>query len=157
MITGNWQLSGIVSYQTGFWFSAVSGVDNSLTGIKQDRANLVAGQSPSVGTCPDGSSAGSIGCWFNTTAFATNSPGTFGSVSRNTLVGPNFFNMDMGLGRTFQIREGQSLLLRGEAFNILNHPNFGLPNNNQSSGSFGQITSTVGNPRILQLAVKYIF
>jgi Carboxypeptidase regulatory-like domain/TonB dependent receptor len=157
MITGNWQLSGIVSYQTGFWFSALSGVDNSLTGIKQDRANLVAGQNPLSGTCPDGSSAGSIGCWFNTNAFVTNPLGTFGTVGRNTLTGPNFFNMDMGLGRTFKTREGQNLLLRLEAFNILNHPNFALPNNNQSSNTFGQITSTVGNPRILQLAVKYMF
>jgi hypothetical protein len=63
----------------------------------------------------------------------------------------------MGLGRTFKISERQTLLVRGEAFNILNHPNFALPNNNQSSGSFGQISSTVGTPRTLQLAVKYLF
>jgi hypothetical protein len=157
LIAGNWQFSGIVSYQTGFWFSAASGNDNSLTGIKQDRADLVPGQDPAVGTCADGSSAGSIGCWFNTAAFAQNPLGTFGTSSRNMLTGPHFFNMDMGLGRTFKIREGQSLLVRGEAFNILNHPNFALPNNNQSSGAFGQITSTVGTPRTLQLAVKYMF
>lgn len=158
MIVGNWQWSGIISYQTGFWFSALSGNDNSLTGIKQDRASLVAGQDPMVGTCPDGSSVGSIGCWFNTNAFAQNPLGSFGTSSRNMLEGPHYFNIDMGLGRSFTIREGQSLLLRGEVFNILNHPNFGLPNNNQSSGSFGQITSTAGSgPRVLQLAVKYLF
>lgn len=156
-IVGNWQYSGIASYQSGFWFSALSGVDNSLTGIKQDRANLVPTENPNVGFCPDGSGTGSIGCWFNTNAFATNPAGGFGTSSRNMLEGPHYFDMDMGLGRTFGIREGQSLLLRGEVFNVFNHPNFGLPNNNQSSGSFGQITSTVGTPRILQLAVKYMF
>lgn len=157
LILGDWQFSGIASYQTGFWFSAVSGNDNSLTGIKQDRADLVAGQNPMVGTCADGLSVGSIGCWFNTAAFAQNPLGTFGTSSRNMLEGPHFFNMDMSLGRTFKIREGQALLLRGEAFNILNHPNFGLPNNNQSNGAFGQISTTVGTPRTLQLAVKYLF
>jgi hypothetical protein len=157
MIVGNWQWSGIVSYQTGFWFSALSGNDNSLTGIKQDRADLVPGQNPLSGTCADGSPVGTIGCWFNAAAFAPNPLGTFGTSSRNMLEGPHFFDIDMGLGRTFKISERQTLLVRGEAFNILNHPNFALPNNNQSSGSFGQILSTVGTPRTLQLAVKYLF
>ena len=158
MLTGNWLLSGIMTYHTGLWFSAVSGNDNSLTGIKQDRANVVAGQNPTSGSaCPDGFDVGSIGCWFNTAAFAQNPAGTFGNASRDNLSGPGFFDLDMGLGRTFPLTERQSLLLRFEAFNLLNHPNFGLPNNNQSNGAFGQITTTVGNPRTLQLAAKYTF
>ncbi|HLJ26236.1 MAG TPA: TonB-dependent receptor [Candidatus Angelobacter sp.] len=158
IVAGNWLLSGIMTYHTGLWFSAVSGNDNSLTGIKQDRADLVAGQNASSGgACPDHFDVGSIGCWFNTAAFAANPAGTFGTSSRDMLNGPGFFDFDMGLGRTFPVRERQSLMVRFEAFNLLNHPNFGLPNNNQSNGAFGQITTTVGNPRTLQLAAKYIF
>lgn len=157
-LLGNWMLSGIMTRRTGLWFSALSGNDNSLTGIKQDRANIVLPQNPVTGgPCPDKFDVGSIGCYFNTAAFAQNPLGTFGTVRRDNLSGPGFFDLDMGLGRTFPITERQSLLLRFEAFNILNHPNFGLPNNNQSSGGFGQVTSTVGDPRVLQVAAKYSF
>ena len=63
----------------------------------------------------------------------------------------------MGLTRTFQLRERQSLEFRAEAFNIPNHVN---PNNPTSTvlsnAQFGKIT-TVGDPRILQFALKYVF
>jgi hypothetical protein len=53
--------------------------------------------------------------------------------------------------------ESQKLSLQIQAFNALNHPQFGPPNANQSSGSFGQITSTVLDNRQVQLAAKYFF
>jgi hypothetical protein len=72
--------------------------------------------------------------------------------------GPGFLTFNTGLSRQFKIREGQNLMLRGEAFNLLNHPNFANPSNsNPSSNQFGQITSTLGSPRVLQLAFKYLF
>jgi hypothetical protein len=156
LLTGNWQLSPIIAYRTGNHFSALGGTDASLTGIKQDRADQVG--DPSTGSCTDGWSAGSIGCWFNNGAFTTNATGTFGNSTRNMLTGPGLFTFNLALSREFKVRERQSLTLRGEAFNVFNHPNFGNPNNsNPSSNGFGQITSLNGGPRVLQLAAKYSF
>jgi len=155
-ILSNWQLSTILGYRTGNHFSVLGGTDNSFTGIKQDRADLVG--DPFNGTCSNGATVGSSTCWFNTSAFATNAAGTFGTSSRNMIEGPGFLTFNTGLSRQFKIREGQNLMLRGEAFNLLNHPNFANPSNsNPSSNQFGQITSTLGSPRVLQLAFKYLF
>ncbi len=155
-LLGNWQVSTIIGYHTGNHFSALGGSDASLTGIKQDRADIVG--DPNTGTCANGAAVGTPTCWFNTNAFVTNAPGTFGTAGRNTLVGPGFLTFNAGLARQFKVRENQNLMLRFEAFNLLNHPNLANPvNSNPSSSQFGQITTTVGTPRVLQLAAKYSF
>jgi len=84
-ILGNWQLSTIVSYRSGNHFSALGGTDSSLTGIKQDRADLIA--DPKFGSCPGGQ-VGSSTCFFNTSAFTNAAAGSFGNSGRNMLVGP---------------------------------------------------------------------
>ena len=153
---GNWQLSNILGYRTGNHFSILGGTDNSLTGIKQDRVDLVG--DPLSGTCPNGVAVGSVSCWFNTNAVAVNPAGTFGTSGRNIIEGPGFLTFNTGISRQFTVREGQSLMMRFEAFNLLNHPNFANPSNsNPSSNGFGTITTTLGTPRVLQLAAKYIF
>jgi len=75
--------------------------------------------------------------------------------ARNIL-GPGFVGIDMGLTRKFQVREGQSIEFRAEAFNLPNHLNPGNPVTNLSSSTFGRIQSA-DDPRILQFALKYIF
>jgi len=64
--------------------------------------------------------------------------------------------MDMGVTRAFQVREKQSVEFRAEAFNVPNLVNLGTPTLNFTSGTFGQIL-TASDPRILQLALKYVF
>ncbi|HZD95960.1 MAG TPA: hypothetical protein VE133_16990, partial [Candidatus Sulfotelmatobacter sp.] len=72
--------------------------------------------------------------------------------------GPGFLTFNTGLSRQFKTREGQKLMLRGEVFNLLNHPNFANPvASNPTSKQFGQIITTLGSPRVFQLAAKYIF
>jgi hypothetical protein len=66
------------------------------------------------------------------------------------------FDIDLAVSRQFRVVERFSLQVRAEAFNILNHPNFGSPNANVSSSSFGQITSA-SDPRILQGSIKLVF
>jgi len=97
---------------------------SSLTGIKQDRADLIA--DPKFGSCPGGQVGSSTA--FSTPAQFTNAAaGSFGNSGRNMLVGPGNLNFNTGVSRQFKIREGQSLMLRGEVFNVFNHPNFANP------------------------------
>jgi hypothetical protein len=83
-------------------------------------------------------------------------------MQRNSLIGPGFFNTDLGFGKTFKINERMGLKLEGNFFNIFNHPNFLPPTGNLSSGQFGLSTSTYSNqqsggPRITQLALRFDF
>jgi hypothetical protein len=64
--------------------------------------------------------------------------------------------VDVAVSRQFKLLERLTLQARVEAFNALNHPNFGLPVGNVSSANFGQITSA-SDPRIMQASMKLVF
>jgi len=147
LIAGNWQLGFLITARSGFPFNPTTGVDNSLTGVGQDRPNVVG--SPYV---RDTSSL----VWINASAFAPNALGTFGNAGYNSLIGPSLFGFDTNLTRLFKIREHQRMELRFEFFNVLNHTNFNNPVSNLKSSAFGLIQSAA-DPRILQLAAKYTF
>ena len=82
--------------------------------------------------------------------------GTFGVQTRNALRNPPFWTTDFGLRKTIPVHGPHRVQLRVEAFNVLNHPNWGGANANPTSGSFGLITGKSGERRI-QLAAKYMF
>ena len=65
--------------------------------------------------------------------YTANPIGTFGNAGHLSLRGPGYFDLDLALSRQFKLREQMTLQVRAEAFNALNHPNFGLPNGNISS------------------------
>ena len=69
----------------------------------------------------------------------------------------SFQNLDSSLTKYFSIRENTNLQFRGEFFNVLNHPNWGNPGTTLGTASFGRITSTTGDPRTLQFALKLLF
>ena len=81
----------------------------------------------------------------------------FGNAGRNTVLGPRGFYWDFSTHKDFRIKEGHELQFRCEAFNVLNHPVWGLPNTSLSSTNFGRITSTNGSMRQMQFALKYVF
>jgi hypothetical protein len=143
----NWSLSFQVTAHSGFVFNPTTGVDASLTGIGQDRPNVVG--NPYVRNT-------NTLVWLNASAFVQNASGTYGNAGFNSLQGPSFFDIDTTLSRYFQIRERQRFELRFEFFNVLNHVNFASPVSNLHSSTFGQIQSAA-DPRILQLALKYQF
>ena len=64
-------------------------------------------------------------------------PGTFGNMRRNVVYGPGFVNLDFSVIKDFKFGERLSLQLRGEFFNVLNHPNFADPDHDLSDGSAG--------------------
>ena len=144
---GNWQLSGIFTYQTGTWLTVTDGTDVSLTGLGGDRPNAIGDWQLSNPT---------ISQWFNTSAFAKQAAGSFGNAGRNVVLGPSAWNLDTGLWRTFPIRERVKVDARFEAFNVLNHTRFNVPVVALNAGNFGQITSA-RDPRILQVAMKLTF
>ena len=78
-------------------------------------------------------------------------------MKKDSFVGPRYINWDASLTRGFGLgREGTELRFRAEYFNLANHTNLGDPNLQQSSTSFGRITSDV-SPRIAQLSLKVLF
>jgi hypothetical protein len=151
-ILGNWQNNGVFSYYSGLTFSVLSGIDQSLTGNGFDRAD-VAGDWRLSSDRPKGEQ---ILRWFNPSAFVLQREGTFGNSGRNILRGPQSVNFDWGLFKQIPVREGHAFQFRTEFFNLFNHANLGLPNNNLQASTFGRITSA-GSPRIIQFALKYVF
>ena len=95
--------------------------------------------------------------WFNTAAFATPAAFTFGNVGRNTVYGPGMQSMDLALVRTFVVTERLRFEMRGEAFNALNHSNYGTPNRFVNTAQFGTITEAATPGRQLQLAARLSF
>ena len=84
------------------------------------------------------------------------SAGTYGNMGPRNVRGPRSIRIDMGLTRAFQVRERQTLEFRAEAFNVPNLVNLGNPTLVLTSSTFGQILSA-SDPRIMQLALKFVF
>ncbi len=169
-VLGGWQLTGILTLQSGRPFTVLSGRDESNTAGNNDRPNII-GDWRVAQRGPDR--------WFNpctllangtlrncapgdSPAWQINAPGTFGSAGRNILRADGLKNFDLGVDRGFKITERQSLQFRAEFFNIPNHPNFFLPNASAASASFGAISraafqSQTGAQRQIQFALKYVF
>lgn len=150
-LLGGWQHNGIVALYSGTPFSVVSGLDNSLTGVNQDRADLIGTPSLTSGTKGE-----RILRYFSTAAFRLNAESTFGTSGRNILRAPGSVNIDMSIFKNIPLWEKHTFQLRGEFFNVPNRTNLGGPNANFSATTFGRITSA-GSPRVIQIALKYIF
>ncbi|HYL97323.1 MAG TPA: hypothetical protein VEZ90_00085, partial [Blastocatellia bacterium] len=144
-LAGGWQINGILSAESGNPFSIIQGNGGNLNAAG-------SGQVPDQ-INPNVAILGGVGPgqpYFDAKAFAAvnipaGQPQRFGTVGRNTLVGPGYFDIDMGLFRSFVITERIRLQFRAESLDILNHPNFANPGSDISnSGTFGLITSTTG-------------
>jgi hypothetical protein len=83
--------------------------------------------------------------------------GTVGNSGIGMFRGPGQFDVDFSIFKSFPIRERKKVEFRTEIFNILNHPNFSNPNTSLDSASFGQISGTTVNGRIIQFALKLAF
>jgi hypothetical protein len=166
-LVGGWQLNGIIALYSGQAFTPLLSFDSTNTGTGAPRPDIIGdpynfSNATSAG-CP--SNQQTISCWYNPAAFAVPpvAPGQtfatlFGNASRGMLRGPAQYNVDFSVFKNFQIKENQNLQLRGEAFNLFNTPEFGLPYNAVDvTGTAGSISSTVRSSRQLQVAVKYTF
>ena len=167
-LLGGWQLAPLMRASSGQPLNITTGTDNSLTGLGNDRPNLIL---PDARATDSGCKTAPCVQWLNPAAFAPNPLGTYGDLGRNALRGPGFFGFDLALSRMFKINERFGLQARAEAFNLLNHTNFvgnivpagqpagatyGTIVQSLNSSTFGQITGAF-DPRILQFALKLYF
>jgi len=167
-VIGGWQISGIVSAQTGSPFTVYdTAADFSGFNQSADRPDVLgSGPLPTNYSNPDAA--------FPTSYFSAIPPtGRTGTSGRNAYYGPGLFNWDMTLLKTVPLgTERVKLTLRTDFFNFFNNTNFSNPVNNESSSSFGKITSTVGSavatsvgttagafggPRQIQVAMRLTF
>jgi hypothetical protein len=149
---GGWQLSGIVTVQDGTPLDPLYvGSDPSNAGTFT-RPNVVLGQSISLPA-----SVRTPEHWFNTNAFSAPAPYTFGNAGRNIIPGPGIEMMDMALHKRFSIHERWGIEVRAEAFNSLNHPNFGYPDPFPDNGPFFGRILLAGQPRRVQFATRIDF
>jgi len=95
--------------------------------------------------------------WFNTSAFVVNAPYTYGTASRNTIIGPGLVQLDMSLMRSIVFGDRVATQLRWDVFNAANHPIFGLPNSTLNSKTYGQVSSTNVDSREMQVSLRITF
>jgi hypothetical protein len=93
----------------------------------------------------------------NPSAFAYPAAGALGSEPNRSIQGPGFWNVDAALAKVLAVAGTRTIEFRVEAFNLFNNFNWGNPTTNLDSSTFGKITSQLGDPRIMQFAVKYGF
>ena len=152
-VAGAWKVSQILDWRSGTPFGLSSGIDNSFSGVGQDRADLIGNPKLSRGRTQDAL----IQQYFNTSLVRTNAVSTFGNSPRNFLRNTRVFNTDAALEKSFTLREGLRLQLRGDAFNLFNNTHLNQPGTTVSAAStFGVITSA-GEPRILQVSARISF
>jgi hypothetical protein len=179
-VAGGWQTNFVYSYLSGAPFTVgtiANRVENSA-GESAARPNSVAGCSLYTGVTPEQAATGTSSPWFNASCFTAAPVGTYGNAGRDTMIGPNIWDVDFALQKDWKvtkITEAFTVQFKAEAFNVFNHPSFGQPNGTvfnpalsaavatnplagvSNNGSAGTITSTNSSPRQIQLALKIVF
>ena len=155
-IAGDWQINVIERASSGFPIFIVasnntSGVNFSNNGTNVTRPDQI---------CSGKLSNPTVQKFFDTSCFVDAQPGTLGNANRAPLYGPRFVNTDFSVFKHFPLgfRERTDLEFRAEFFNLFNHPQFFTPASDVDSPStFGVISETVNNPRLIQFALKLTF
>ncbi|MGQ0763325.1 MAG: carboxypeptidase regulatory-like domain-containing protein [Acidobacteriota bacterium] len=158
-LLGGWQVSGIVTLQTGLPFTAL-GANFDPAGLGNIPA-LIAGNRPNTLCDPNAGAPNTFLQWFNTNCFQLNpttgtAPNRVSNTGRGTIDGPPTQRVDFSLFKRISFGERVSLQLRGEAFNVFNHTNFRAISTSVAAGTFGNVT-TVRDPRTIQLGAKLSF
>jgi len=168
LLGAGWRVSGIVRILSGSQLTLSSGLDNALTGTVFTGATSGIDQRPNqVLPSPYVANKNIQNGWLNRKAFEQPATGTYGTMGAGNITGPGSIRIDMGVVRTFRLREKQSVEFRAEAFNVANHVNpcssisgqQGAPaciSTTLTDATFGRLLAA-GDPRIIQLALKFVF
>lgn len=159
-VTEDWSLSGIFTYQSGTPFSVLGNATRNafFAQVSRVRVSFAPGM-----TVEDAVGSGRVqdrlDAYFNPAAF-TDSLGQWGNTGRNILRGPSQMELDLTVARTLPLGARRRLEMRWEIFNALNTPVFANPASTFAAngyGTAGRITSTIGGPRTMQLAARFLF
>jgi len=146
---GGWQVASISTFQTGQPFTVNTSFDANFDGNLTDRLDTTNGL-----TLSDSRQQKII---LNARPADLIALGSDGRVGRNTFRATGMVKTDLTLMKNFRVREGQTLVLRMEAFNLWNRTHFGVPVRILEAPSFGRSVDTSLNPRQVQFALKYVF
>jgi hypothetical protein len=177
-VLGGFNVSTVVTLQTGLPFDIIDSGDRSLTGAGDDRPNYIGGNVQFAD--PRSNAFGLSNAYFNGTGGGTatgagnpyfarvgsgpslaQGAGTYGNLGRNVFHGPGILNTDLSIAKTTHITEKHSLTFRAEFFNFFNHTQFFNPGNTGgqndiASPTFGEVT-LARDPRLVQLSLRYMF
>ena len=150
-LVSDWAVNGILTLNSGRPFT-IGANNRSNTGSGSNfRADCVGNP------LPDGFNQ-TRDAWFDITAFAQPADNTFGTCGYNTVRGPSFKTMNFSVFRSIPFAEQRRVEFRLEIFNLFNWTNFGFPASSVANlNTFGKITSSLRDPREMQLAVKFYF
>ena len=168
---GGWMVAGVATIQSGrpltLTYNHSAGKPSIFGSAFADRPSVSGKCSPSQYLSPGSveSNLGGKNTYINTSCFAAPAVFSaddpvgvgFGNAGVGILEGPGQQNYDLSLIKKFPLRERVALEFRSEFFNAFNHPQFGNPDTEFTSPTFGQITTTVVSPRVLQFALKLTF
>jgi hypothetical protein len=159
-VLGGWSISGVTTFYGGLPFTPTIQI---TTGI---RPYVGPGNRPNRGTGDAYASDKNRDHWLNSvigtglsSAFVMPADNTYGNFGVNNLRGPIFINQDVTLAKSFPITEKIKWTLRGEAYNLFNHTNLGLPNSNVNGSNPGVISQLAYGytMRRLQFAARIDF
>jgi hypothetical protein len=158
-LLAGWQVSGITTLQSGLPITVMDSTAGSIYGAT---AYLTArAECTGASQVSNGSVADRLTKYFNPAGFTTApaiGDGTgYGNCGVGTVRGFDQRNLDLAIQKSIKMPHETNLLFRTEFFNFTNTPKFGTPAVDRAQPSFGAISNTVSNPRIMQLALKYIF
>ncbi len=153
-IFGNWRLNGIDTFRSGVPLGLTT-ASNTLGTFEGTQRPNWDGSTQTV----SGPIADRLNNYFNTAAFTTPAPFTYGNAGRllPSLRGPGVVNLDLSLDKEFSVFERVRLQFRAEAFNALNHPLFGLPGVVIGSSTAGVVSQQLNLPRDVQFGLKLLF
>jgi hypothetical protein len=165
-IFGNWDLAAVATIQSGTAITITETNADNIFGISEDRAQL-SGSCTTDQLVTTGPMGSKLNNYFNKSCFkapvviGTDGIGTaFGNSGTGIANGPGQANFDIAFTKGVYFKwpsESSSVRFRAEFFNAFNHPQFSIPDTNFSSPTFGVISSTSVNPRVVQLALRFAF
>ncbi|HTV83616.1 MAG TPA: carboxypeptidase-like regulatory domain-containing protein [Acidobacteriaceae bacterium] len=157
-LLGNFQLALIERILSGFPVPLIDSDNESGVFFENGGDDNNWNRPNQVASCNPYAASHGQHQWINASCFVAPPGGELGDAARVPVVGPDFVNSDFSVIKQFPLpRREMDLNFRAEFFNLFNHPQFGMPTNDINEEGFGSVSSTVNNPRLIQLALKLAF